>query len=299
MAEEPLFGPEFARKLERLSWVLRRRAAGGGEGDLTGRRKGGLLEFADHRDYVPGDDPRYIDWNAYLRLERLAVKEFAKEEDVPLLVLLDASASMGAAWPGKFRLARQAAAALGWVSLASGNSVSAVCFREGERTASRDFRGKGALRGWTAFLETAEPSGRTDLARALADAAASGPAAGLAVLVSDLMDEAFEPRHLAAFAARGRETCVLQVLDPVEVSPGFLGGAAVADAETGETLDLDLREEDLAAFRADRERREEAFRRFAESRGIRYVAVRSDTPFEDVVLRILQKARWLGLGASG
>jgi uncharacterized protein (DUF58 family) len=297
MAEEPLFGPEFARKLERVAWVLRRRIAGGGEGDASGRRKGGLIEFADHRDYVPGDDPRYIDWNAYVRLERLAVKEFSREEEIPLRLLLDVSASMGAQWPDKFRLALQASAALAYVSLASGNAVSVLGFREGGRAVSREFRGKGALRELTAFLETLSPEGRTDLGRALTEAAASGPRTGLVVLVSDLMDEAFDPRRLAALAGRGKEGCILQVLAPVEVSPDLLGGATVVDSETGESFDLDLREEDLAAFREDRERRAEGLRRLAESRGVRFVAVRSDTPFEDVVLRVLHKADWLRLGS--
>jgi uncharacterized protein (DUF58 family) len=294
---EPLFGPDFARKLERLAWVLRRRIAGGGEGNLSGRRKGGLLEFADHRDYVPGDDPRAIDWNAYARLDRLTIKLYSKDEEVPLRLLLDLSASMGSPWPGKYRAALRSAAALAYVSLASGNPVSVFCFREGLRERSREFRGKGALRELTSFLEPFSPSGRTDLERALAEGAVAGFPAGLAILVSDLMDDSFEPRALLPLSGRTREACVLRVLAPGEAAPEFEGDVTLVDGETGESLDLDLREEDLIAYEEALEKRGEETRRFAASRGIRFLTVRSDSPFEDIVLRVLREADWLRLGA--
>ncbi len=290
--DDALFGPAFARRLERLQWILRRRLASGQEGDVTGRRKGGLIEFADHREYVPGDDLKYVDWNAYLRLNTLAIKEFAKEEEVPLTILVDVSASMGAGSPGKFRLALQSAAGLGFVSLASGNPVRLVGFRRGRREASRIFRGKDALFPFLKRLEALSPAGRTDIEGALKDAAASMPPRGQMVLLSDLMEESRFLERLGALSARNTETFVLRILAPPEISPPLEGRVTLVDSETGETLDLDLAGEDIARFHRDRTAREESLRRFLEARGIRFASVKSDAPFEDVVLKILREARW-------
>ena len=296
MPPEPLFGPDFARRLERLKWILRRRLAGGGEGDRPGRRKGGLIEFADHRDYAPGDDVRYVDWNVFLRLEKLTVKEFAKEEDVPLLLLLDVSASMGDADEGKFRFARRLAAALGFVSLASRNPVRVLAFCEGERTHSRPFHGSDGLPGLLRFLEPLSPRGRTGLPAALREARASSPPGTLTVLVSDLLDPGDPIQALAALATRGREVCVLRVVAPTEAAPALGGPVTLVDVETGETLDLDLGEPELERFRAARRAHEETFQRLARAHGIRFVSARSDAPFEDVVLHTLREANWLRLG---
>ncbi|MHC5081139.1 MAG: DUF58 domain-containing protein, partial [Planctomycetota bacterium] len=167
MDDDRLFGPAFASRLERLKWVLRKRIAAGSEGEKAGRRKGGLIEFADHRDYAPGDDLRYVDWNAYVRLNKLAVKEFAKEEEVPITLLLDVSGSMGAPGPGKFELACRATAALAYIGLASHNPVRVMAFREAERSLSRSFRGTEALFDLMEWLKRLTPSGGTGLAQAL------------------------------------------------------------------------------------------------------------------------------------
>jgi len=293
MEDDPTFGPDFARRLERLKWVLRKRIAGSGEGERAGRRKGGLIEFAEHRDYAPGDDLRYVDWNVYLRLGKLAVKEFAKEEEVPLVLLLDVSASMGAGDGRKFRLALESAAALGFIALASRNPVSVLCFREGERNRSRVFRGEDALRELMAFIEPQTPLGATDLAGSLRAARASTASNALSVLVSDMMDEDGFLKELSTLSTRGRDVCILQILSSSEVAPSIEGKVALIDAETGERLDLDLAEEDLRAYREGHEARVLALRRFAGARGIRFVAVRSDTPFEEVVLKTLREANWL------
>ncbi|MHC4598001.1 MAG: DUF58 domain-containing protein [Planctomycetota bacterium] len=295
-SEEPLFGPEFARRLERLKWILRKRIAGGGEGEKAGRKKGGLIEFADHRDYAPGDDLRYIDWHAYARLDRLAVKEFSKEEEVPLRLLLDVSASMAAGDPRKFHLALQAALGLGFIALTSHNPVTVAAFRREEQSVSHTFRGADALFEMGAFLEGLRAQGRTDLEGALREAGAASPPQGLVVLISDLMTAPAFRQSLSALATKGREVCVLQVLSPSETAPELTGPVALRDAETGETLELDLAPGDLETFRRGQSDEEERFRRFASARSIRFVAVRSDTPFEEVVLDTLRQANWLRFG---
>lgn len=292
MVDEPLFGPGFARRLEKLKWILRRRLASGGEGDRAGRRKGGLIEFSDHRAYAPGDDLRTVDWHVYFRLDTLVVKEFAKEEEVPLGLLLDASASMAG---GKFRLACRACAALAYISLASRNPVTLTAFRRGERKVSRPLVGESAIFELTRMMEALAPEGETDIAGALAQARARGPARRLHVLVSDLLDPQPFETPLSALPLCGAEACVLQILAPEETAPRAVGPVTLVDAETGETLNLDLEDEDLDAYGIQLNEREERFRRFATSRGIRFTAVRADASLEDVVLNVLREANWFRL----
>src|SRR4051794_41175796 len=104
------FSDEFLRRLEYLHVVARRLVAGGARGERRARKPGAGIEFADHRDYSLGDDPRYLDWSAYGRLERLLVRLFDEEQELEVHLLLDSSGSMGRGL--KFDRARQVAAAL-------------------------------------------------------------------------------------------------------------------------------------------------------------------------------------------
>src|SRR5579859_4538254 len=89
-----LFDANFLKKLERLSIISRKLRAGRLKGERRSVRRGNSVEFADYRNYTPGDDLRRVDWNAYARLERLFLKLFQEEEDITVHVLLDASKSM-------------------------------------------------------------------------------------------------------------------------------------------------------------------------------------------------------------
>ena len=110
---EPLLDEEFMARLERLSLISRATITGRIRGERRSRRRGFSTEFADHRDYVPGDDLRYLDWNIYGRLDRLFIKLFEEEEDLTVCLLLDCSLSMAHGEPEKFRYARQVAAEIG------------------------------------------------------------------------------------------------------------------------------------------------------------------------------------------
>src|SRR3990172_7129554 len=132
-AERPVFLPSdvdptvfdeaFLRQLERLLLVMRSPVRGGLKGGRRSVKRGQSVEFADYRDYTPGDDLRQLDWNVYARLEKLFVKLFIEEEDITISVLVDASASMAAGSPSKLLFAKRAAAALGYVGLASEDRV--------------------------------------------------------------------------------------------------------------------------------------------------------------------------------
>src|SRR5215207_5256027 len=119
-----VFDEAFLRQLERLLLLMRSPVRGGLKGGRRSVRRGQSVEFADYRDYSLGDDLRQLDWNVYARLERLFVKLFVEEEDVTITFLLDASASMATGHPQKLTFAKRAAAALGYIGLASEDKVS-------------------------------------------------------------------------------------------------------------------------------------------------------------------------------
>src|SRR3954449_54916 len=113
-----VFDEGFLRQLERLSVLMKQPARGGLKGGRRSVKRGQSVEFADYREYTPGDDLRQLDWNVYARLEKLFVKLFVEEEDVTVTLLLYWSASTATRHPSKWLFAKRAAAALGYIALA-------------------------------------------------------------------------------------------------------------------------------------------------------------------------------------
>src|ERR1700730_10018314 len=121
---QTLLDGTFARRLERLTLVSRKRLIGQGQGDRRSLRKGSSLEFADYRHYVEGDDPARVDWNIYSRPDTLFVRLYEEEEVLNVHLLIDASRSMDWGEPAKLRYARSVAAALGYIALNASNRLS-------------------------------------------------------------------------------------------------------------------------------------------------------------------------------
>src|SRR5271165_1680705 len=123
-----LLTPELLRRLEQFQLLAARRAKSSAKGERRSRARGQSVEFADYRSYVAGDDFRYLDWNLYGRLDRLFLKLYEEERELPVRIFLDASESMTFGTPPKFDFARQVAAALGYVALCGFDRVSVIPF---------------------------------------------------------------------------------------------------------------------------------------------------------------------------
>src|SRR5271165_5806915 len=122
-ASQPLLDPKFLTKLEQLELVSRKIFLGRMKGERRSKRKGQSVEFADYRNYVIGDDLRFLDWNLYARLDRLFIRLFMEEEDLHFHVLLDNSLSMDFGTPTKLHYAKQIAAALSFIGLVNMDRV--------------------------------------------------------------------------------------------------------------------------------------------------------------------------------
>src|SRR2546428_4404090 len=128
---EPLLDPQFLARLEQLELVTRKIFLGRMKGERRSKRRGQSVEFADYRNYVIGDDLRFIDWNVYARLDRLFLKLFMEEEDLSLYILVDVSKSCDYGNPNKARYLKQVAAALGYIALVNYNRVNIVAMSSG------------------------------------------------------------------------------------------------------------------------------------------------------------------------
>src|SRR5512136_228220 len=150
---EALLSPELLRRLEQFQLLAARRAKSSARGERRSRARGQSVEFADYRTYVHGDDFRYLDWNLYGRLERLFLKLYEEERELPVRIFLDASESMTFGEPRKFDFARQVAAAIGYVALCGFDRVSVIPFPGVPANGDRDqaarlaeMAARGALR---------------------------------------------------------------------------------------------------------------------------------------------------------
>ncbi|HUB23940.1 MAG TPA: DUF58 domain-containing protein, partial [Tepidisphaeraceae bacterium] len=127
----PLLDPDFVSRLDRLEILSRKILEGKLRGEHTARKHGPSAEFADHRNYTPGDDPRFIDWNILARLDRLLVKIFLAEQEPFLYLVLDQSKSCDFGQPNKAIYIKQVAAALGFVGLVNHHRVKILALGGG------------------------------------------------------------------------------------------------------------------------------------------------------------------------
>src|SRR4029077_10723262 len=114
---ELLLDPSFMARLDQLDVMSRKLLAGKMKGERRSKQRGQSVEFADYRNYVIGDDLRFIDWNIYARLDRLFLKLFLEEEDLAVHILVDVSKSCDYGEPNKAMYMKKVAAALGYIGL--------------------------------------------------------------------------------------------------------------------------------------------------------------------------------------
>lgn len=286
----PFFDETFLRRLEQLELASRRLTAGRMKGERRSVRRGQSVEFADYRTYATGDDLRQLDWNAYARLEKLFVKLFVEEEDVTVHILVDASRSMDYGVPNKLDAARRAAAALGYLGLASMDRVSVAFLGDGTATAMRPMRGKRRAAELFSFL--AEP--RTDRLTGLASAARSYASrmrgTGPLLLISDLMD----PGYLDALRDLAGTRCqlsVLHLLAPDELEPDVPPDARLVDHETGHAVEVSGDDDLVDRYRTRLAEWQGEIAAFVARRGGAYVTVPSDLDLADLLFDVLRRRR--------
>ncbi len=291
----PIFDADFLARLERLHLLARRLFRGTRRAERRSRRTGASMEFADHRNYTPGDDLRRIDWNLYGRSNRLSLKLFEEEEDLPVHLLLDTSASMR--WRpekggrlSKFDFGRRIAAAVAYLALAGLDRVNIHFFSETLGPDLGMVRGKNNFHSLLRFLSAAPDmpprTSAADSARAFVRRLRQP---GIAVLIGDCLDPDGWEEALRILRHDRFDTHVIQILDPDEINPPTGGDWRLVDAETGRTLDVTADPRTLAGYRAAVKsflaRVESACRRTDAA----HVRALTNMDFADVVLKHLRQ----------
>ncbi|MEX2222539.1 MAG: DUF58 domain-containing protein [Candidatus Rokuibacteriota bacterium] len=287
-AGHELLSTDFLTQLERLSLLSRRSFRGRVKGERRSPRKGISVEFSDYRPYGVGDDLRYVDWNVYARLDRLYLKLFVDEEDLCLHLLVDASASMGFGEPSKLDYSARLAGALGFVGLVGLERVGVGVVRERIGEGFNPARGRNQALPLMDFLGRLRAGGGTSLNDGLAAYALRAREAGLAVLVSDLMDPGGYERGLKALLERRFDVHVIHVLAADEMNPAFGGDLRLLDAETDELRDLTLDGEALRGYHERLRVFLDRAEQFCRGNEITYHRVVTETPIEEFMLRQLK-----------
>jgi uncharacterized protein (DUF58 family) len=297
-----LLTPDLLRRLEQVQLLAARRAKSSLKGERRSRARGLSVEFADHRNYALGDDLRYLDWNLFGRLDKLFLKLYEEERELPVRLFLDASESMNFGTPSKFDFARQVAAAVGYVSLCGFDRVAVNVFPDPTATqesraandelayrgALRSIRGKKTALAFFRNLTALTAAGTADFNGALRRGAMEARQAGVAVVLSDFLDPAGYEPGLNALVGRGFQINAIQILAPEELTPTTFGDLRLVDSETGGEQEVTFGKYRLKAYQQTVANYVQRLREFCAGRGIRFFSVSSATDLGDLLLKQLR-----------
>lgn len=288
-----LFDEEFLRKLEYLNIVSQHLVPGHMHGEHRAKKVGSGLEFADFRQYVAGEDVKNVDWRTYLRLDKLILRMFEEEADLPIYLFFDASGSMDHGVPSKFDYARKVAAALTYIGVLNLDRVNLVGYADG--IAHEMSSGRGRHQVWQAFrfLESVEPAGETMLMAAAKSFFSARRRRGLVVVISDFLDPNGHERPFDLMRYFRQDVFALHVYSEDERSPELPDEVLVVDAEDGSSERLRVTPGLLDAYTREFDAHGEEIHGYCRKHGWGYVRTSTGVPFEDLVLQVFRQGRFL------
>ncbi len=291
MPEQALFDEKTRRKLEQLMLSASRVRAGAIKGERRSTKRGTSIEFADYRNYTPGDDLRRLDWNIYARLDRPLTKLYEDEEDLAVHLILDTSASMD--WgerdleQNKFDYARRVIAGLGYISLSTNDRLIVAALTGNGVQQFGPARGRGYSVRLLRFISDLKPQGTVNLDAALKDYAMRAARPGLVILVSDMFTPYLD--GLNVLLGKGNEIGIINVLSPDEIEPPLGGDLRLIDTETGAaqevTIDGAMRQRYMERVREWRD----GIRAECIKRGVHFLPVDTSYAWEKVIMSDLRK----------
>ena len=252
------------------------------------------LEYADYRRYSAGDDPRYLDWNAYLRLGKLFLKIYETERHVPVRILLDRSESMGYddATKAKFLYAQRLAATFAYLALLHLDTVSVIPFadRIGKLRLSSPAAETVFGPCWN-FLAAQSCGGPTRLYESVRDFLRTFSTPGIVFVVSDFFDEGDCERSIEALRGAGQDFVLVQVHSAEEQRPILTGDLILEDVETGAQRALESSKESVSLYERGFVEFSERLQKLAARHGGRYARAVTSVPYQEFVLRGLRTSR--------
>lgn len=286
---EELLSAEFMQRLDQLEVLSRRIFAGRMKGERRSKRKGESVEFADYRNYVVGDDLRFLDWNIYARLERLLIKLFLEEEDLNVSLLFDVSGSMDWGDPHKGLYVKRVAAAIAYIALVNYDRVSLYGYADtllhemqgmrGRRMASPmlDFLGRMPLGGVSNFTQVAKRFSLRHKGK------------GVCVILSDFMDKSGYADGLRYLIGRNLDLYVIQALSPDEIDPTLAGDLKLVDREDDDTAEVTISKPLLTKYKALLTGYCTELKDYCTQRGVTYLFTSTRVGFDTLVLSYLRQ----------
>jgi uncharacterized protein (DUF58 family) len=288
-ATSELLSPQLLAQLERLELVSRKVFRGRMKGERLSRRKGQSVEFSDFRNYVPGDDLRFIDWNTYARLDRLFLKIFLEEEDLHFYVLIDDSLSMEYGTPSKFFFAKQLAASLGFIGLTRADRVKIETLGQSARVSGPVLRGRSSLWRMVQHLELLPHVEHTDLTQGVKNFCLRNSGRGVVVLVSDLMDKHGYETALRYLVSQQFDIYVIHVLSQEEVDPDLKGDLRLVDCEDRDEAEITVSAPLLKRYKQTLAAFTQGAKDFCSKRAVSYLLATTQMPVDQLISSYLAK----------
>ncbi len=285
-ARPSLLSPEELERFGNLLVFARSMVEGYFAGKHKSPYRGSSVEFTDYREYIPGDDPKRIDWRAYGRSRRLFVRQYEAETDMVVYLLVDVSASMdysGGERQSKYLAAAKIAAALSYLMIHQGDKTALVTFAEGLKQFVAPGGTRRHLHNLVNELEQVEPAFGTGIAQALSECNLLFKKRGRLVVLSDFWDDTEKTfEALSRFRHRKFEILLLHVAHPHEMDLPGVHAARFHDMETHEEVEVEP-EEIRSPYQVSARQRSEALAREANSRRISYALVNTRRPYLEAI----------------
>ena len=278
-------------RLARLRLNASRRFTNRARGEHLASKGGTSTEFCDFRDYSPGDDVRFVDWNIFARINRPYLKQYHQEEEMHISLLVDASTSM--TFDGKLTLAQRLAAAIGVVGLRGSEKVSACALGDSSAVRLAPCSGRASVRKLLAFLEAINGGGERTIDAGIEDFLRGHTGRGVAIVLSDFLTSGDLKRAFNLLHNAGLEPWALQILGPSEIAPEVAGDFRLVDSETAGTLDISNAGDLLALYHEYRTAHEAQLAMLCQQRSGRFLTTSAAEPFERVCFETLRKKGWV------
>ncbi len=289
-----LLDSSFMARLDQLDVLSRKILAGKLKGERRSKQRGQSVEFADYRNYVVGDDLRFIDWSIYARLDKLFLKLFLEEEDLAMYVLVDVSKSCDYGNPHKATYLKRVAAALGYIGLVNYNRVTVAAMSDSIVAETGALRGRRRVAGMLDFLNKLEPAGPSHLAMACKRFALGHRQKGVCIVLSDFFDKGGYEAGLRYVASGKYDLFCVQVLSPQEIDPDLQGDLKLKDMEDADTAEVSITQPLIKQYKANLNAYCLALKDYVTRRGGTYLFTSTAVPFETLVLNYLRERGLLG-----
>jgi uncharacterized protein (DUF58 family) len=274
--------------INQLSLAVKRRMSGLATGEQRSPVQGGGIEFADYREYQPGDDIRQVDWAVFMRLRRLLVKLCAEERELTLILMLDISKSMNFGLPDKLLIARRIAAMLAGIALQGGNRTGIILMGSELHELLPPGHSRLTLAGVVKALELVRPEQKVNPVTCIRQFTARYGKKCMVVMLSDLLFPEWS-QVISGLAASGCESYMLQIMASEELDPPLIGEVTLVDLEGLGDVSLHIDQKMARLYRRELAGFLREIRQTCNREALGYTMVSSDTPLVRVLHHDLRK----------